>query len=129
MIAPLGFALFIGVVISPLSTSGVVFLEQVVDIRIDDLVVEVYPDARVVAAVVGSTGYGTMIANGAVAGAAIDVLAVPFGVLSDQVGRSQIPLDDAFVDVLHGKGKGKATAGGFAEVNPVFTVNLDFFFL
>src|SRR5262245_66673800 len=75
-------------------------LKHCLQIGIDYLVLEVYPDALVTAAVEGSTGKWTMLIDRTSAWGSIQVFAVAIGILGDDVGKPQVPFDDAFVNIL-----------------------------
>src|SRR5215469_1522315 len=84
------------------------------NIGIYDLVLKVDPDALVVAAVIGATRHGTVFPYPATASASLDVRAVAVLVVRNEVRVSQVPFDDAFVNVLFGQCEAKTTTGCMA---------------
>src|SRR5262249_61330319 len=70
--------------------------------RVDDgdALLEVDPDAPVLAAVVAAAGGRAVMVDGAAPGRGVVVHAVAVVALADEVGARVLPLDDAFVQVL-----------------------------
>lgn len=102
-----------------------ILLKQFVVVRIDDLLLEIHPDALVVVAVVSAAGNGAMLANRARTGGMLEVLAIAIGALRNEIRRAQIPFDNAFVNVLHGQREGQLATGSFAEMHAILAVNFD----
>src|SRR5215475_15550008 len=50
--------------------------------------------------------------------------AVAVFLLRDDVRLAEIPVNDAFADVLFRESKGKSTTSGLAEMNAIFAVDL-----
>lgn len=64
-----------------------------------------------------------MLMNPAPKGGAIQVNAVAVVTLINEVGLSQVPVEDPLPHVLFGQGKGKAATGSPTLMHPVFTID------
>ena len=62
---------------------------------------------------------------GAATGITRHVITVAVRALFNQIGLAQIPMHDAFMNVLFGEGKGQAATGRLAEVDAILAVNFN----
>src|SRR5260370_6852798 len=99
-------------------------MQVLLKLGIDDHGVEVGPDALVLSAVEHAARGGSLIIDAASASGLVVVHAVARRVLTVPVRMPEIPLHDAFFDILPSERKTVGAASGLAQVDSLRAVNL-----
>src|SRR5262249_28849567 len=90
----------------------------------NDFVLKIQPDLIVLAAIISATWHRSLLTHCATASATLQMRAVPILFLRDHVGLAQIPMHDAFTNVLLREGERKTTTCSLAKMNAILTINL-----